>query len=175
MLFPSVNVSPFFQGLILYPSTSLAQKPFCTHGVLTLRALLNGQVLQIAILYYKAKSLCIYLIVCTFALSSVILTNRLIQALKICIDYNVNLLWSSKHIFNFLHFVIQKLRVFLKNELNELVYASRNQNIYGHSSRYVTEGGAKMLQIRRFRNNDTRAFRKYWRGTEFRVINSKAI
>ena len=25
------------------------------------------------------------------------------------IDYNVNLLWSSKHIFNFLHFVIQKL------------------------------------------------------------------
>src|SRR6218665_3021080 len=80
MLFPSVNVSPFFQGLILYPSTSLAQKPFCTHGVLTLRALLNGQVLQIAILYYKAKSLCIYLIVCTFALSSVILTNRLTQA-----------------------------------------------------------------------------------------------
>src|SRR6218665_3028490 len=91
------------------------------------------------------------------------------------IDYNVNLLWSSKHIFNFLHFVIQKLRVFLKNELNELVYASRNQDICGHSSHYVTEGGAKMLQIRRFRNNDTRAFRKYWRGTEFRVINSKAI
>jgi len=63
---------------------------------------------------------------------------------------------------------------FLKNELNDLTYASRNQNICGHSSRYVTEGRAKML-IRRFLNNDTGAFRKYWRGTEFRVINSKAI
>jgi len=51
---------------------------------------------------------------------------------------------------------------FLKNELNDLAYASRNQNIRSHSSRYVTEGGAKML-IRRFRNNDTGAFRKYWR------------
>jgi len=35
-------------------------------------------------------------------------------------------------------------------------------------SRYVTEGGAKML-IRRFRNNYAGAFRKYWHGTKFRV------
>src|SRR6218665_2054654 len=63
---------------------------------------------------------------------------------------------------------------FLKNELNDLAYASRNQNTRVHYSRYVTEGGAKML-IRRFRNNETRAFRKYWQGTKFRVINSKAI
>jgi len=34
---------------------------------------------------------------------------------------------------------------FLKNKLNNLAYASRNQNICGHSSRYVTEGGAKIL------------------------------
>jgi len=39
---------------------------------------------------------------------------------------------------------------------------------YVHWSRYVTEGGAKVL-IRRFRNNDAGAFRKYWRGTKFRV------
>ena len=65
---------------------------------------------------------------------------------------------------------------FLKNELNDLAYASRNQNTRVHYARYVTEGGAKML-IRRFRNNDTGAFRKYGRGTKFRVIdlNSKAI
>src|SRR6218665_3036659 len=62
----------------------------------------------------------------------------------------------------------------LKNELNDLAYASRNQNTRVHYSRYVTEVGCKML-IRRFRNNDTGAFRKYWHGTKFRVINSKAI
>jgi len=56
----------------------------------------------------------------------------------------------------------------LKNELNDLPYASRNQNTRVHYSRYVTEGVAQML-IRRFRNNDTWAFRKYWRGTKFRV------
>src|SRR6218665_3839870 len=70
---------------------------------------------QSNILYYKVKSLCIYLfvclLVCTFALSSVLLTNRLTQALKIRIYYCVNFFWSSKHIFNFLRFVIQKLRV----------------------------------------------------------------
>jgi len=80
-----------------------------------------------------------------FALSLVLLTNHLGQALKIRINYSVNFLWSSKHIFNFLRFVIQKLRVFLKNELNDLAYTSRNQNIPGYSSHYVTEGGAKML------------------------------
>src|SRR6218665_1951871 len=63
---------------------------------------------------------------------------------------------------------------FLKNELNNLAYTSRYRNIHGHSSCYITEGRAKML-IRRFRNNDTGAFRKYWRGTEFQVINSKTI
>jgi len=70
------------------------------------------------ILYYKAKSLCIYLFVCSFvcrpafAPSSVLLTNRLTQALKIRIDYCVNFLWSNKHTFNFLRFLIQKLRAF---------------------------------------------------------------
>ena len=34
-----------------------------------------------------------------------------IATLKIRIDYSVHFLWSSKHIFNFLRFVIQKLRV----------------------------------------------------------------
>ena len=105
--------------------------------------------LQTYILYYKAKSVCIYLFVClfvcTFTPSSVLLTNRLTQALKIRIDNSVNFSWSSKHIFNFLRFIIQKLRVFLTNELHDLAYASRNQNIRGHFSRYVTEGGAKML------------------------------
>src|SRR6218665_3287351 len=99
-----------------------------------------------------------------FALSSVLLTNRLTQALKIRMDYSVNLLWSSKHIFKFLRVVIQKLRVFFKvrTERFSVTYTSGNQNIHGHSSRYVTEGGTKML-IRRFRNNDSGACRKYWR------------
>ena len=62
------------------------------------------------ILYYKTKFM--YLFVCTFSPSSVLLTNRLTQALKIRIDYSVNFSWSSEHIFNFLRFVIQKSRVF---------------------------------------------------------------
>src|SRR6218665_3825917 len=115
----------------------------------------------------------IYVFVCFFSLSVKRFTNRLTQTRKIGNDCRVNFSWSSEHIFNFLCFVIQKLRVFLKNELNDLAYASRKQNTRDHYSRYVTEGGAKML-IRRFRNNDT-TFRKYWRGTKFRVINSKAI
>src|SRR6218665_1179032 len=117
-----------------------------------------------------------YLFVCLFSLSAERLTNRLTQTRKIGNDCRVNFSWSSEHMFNFLRFVIQKLQVFLKNELNDLAYALRNQNTRVHYSRYVTEGGAKML-IRRFRNNDTGAFRKYWRGTKFRVIdlNSKAI
>jgi len=45
-------------------------------------------------------------------MSSYLLTNRLTQALKISIDYSVSFLWSSKHILNFLRFVIQKLRTF---------------------------------------------------------------
>jgi len=52
------------------------------------------------------------LFVCTFALSSDLLTNRLTQAIKIRIDYSVNFSWSSKHICNFLSFVIQKLQIF---------------------------------------------------------------
>src|SRR6218665_988547 len=68
--------------------------------------------IQLSILYDKAKSLCIYLFVCTFAPSLVLLMNRLTQALKIRIDYSVNFSWSSEHIFNFLRFVIQKSRVF---------------------------------------------------------------
>jgi len=70
--------------------------------------------IQLSILYDKAKSLCIYLFVCTFAPSLVLLMNRLTQALKIRIDYSVNFSWSSKHIFNFVRFVIQKLRVLKK-------------------------------------------------------------
>jgi len=31
------------------------------------------------------------------------------------------------------------------------------------------------MLIRRFRNNETGGFQKYWQGTEIRVINSKAI
>jgi len=54
----------------------------------------------------------ISLFVCMFTMSSVLLTNRLTQALQIRIDYSVNFWWSSKHIFIFLSFVIQKLRVF---------------------------------------------------------------
>src|SRR6218665_1356698 len=62
-------------------------------------------------------------------------------------------------------FCHSKVTSFLKNELNDLAYASINQNIRRHSSRYVTEGGAKVL-IRRLRNNDAIAFRKYWRWNE---------
>ena len=54
------------------------------------------------------------LFVCTFAVSSDLVTNRLMQALKIRIDHSVKFSWSSKHIFNFLRFVIQKLQVFFK-------------------------------------------------------------
>ena len=56
--------------------------------------------------------------VCTFA--PVLGSAHEPQALKIRIDYSVNISWSSEHIFNFLRFVIQKSRVFLKNEVNEL-------------------------------------------------------
>jgi len=63
-------------------------------------------------LILKSEELCIYLFVCLFAPSSVLLTNRLTQALKIRIVYRVNFSWSSKHIFNFLRFAIQKLRAF---------------------------------------------------------------
>src|SRR6218665_2680059 len=56
----------------------------------------------------KANSLCIY----TFAPASLLLTNRLTHAHNICINCSDNFSWSSKHIFNFLRFVIQKLRVF---------------------------------------------------------------
>ena len=56
----------------------------------------------------------------TFAPSSRLHANRLTQAHNICINYRVNFSWSSEHIFNFLRFVNQKLRVFLKNELNDL-------------------------------------------------------
>jgi len=52
------------------------------------------------------------LFVRSFALSSVLLMNRLTQARKIGNNYTVNFSWSSEHIFNFLRFVIQKLRVF---------------------------------------------------------------
>ena len=99
------------------------------------------------ILYYKAKSLCICLFVCLFSLSAERLMNRLTQTRKIGNDCRVNFSWSSEHIFNFLRFVITS---FLKNELNDLAYASRNQNARVHYSRYVTEGGDKML----IRNND---------------------
>jgi len=54
----------------------------------------------------------VYVFVCTFALSSLLLTNRLAQAPKIRIDYSVIFLWSIEHNFYFLRFVIQKLRVF---------------------------------------------------------------
>jgi len=66
----------------------------------------------ICTLYYKAKSLCICLFVCTFSPSSVLLTNCLTQAHSICIDCSDNFSSSIKHIFNLLSFVIQKLRVF---------------------------------------------------------------
>ena len=91
-----------------------------------------------------------YLFVCSFVClfvrslrPRVVLTNCLTQALKNCIDDSVNSSWSSEHTFNFLRFVIQKLLVFLKNELNDLEYASKYQNMRGHSSLYVTEGGLK--------------------------------
>ena len=60
------------------------------------------------LLYYKAKCLC----VCAFAPSWTLHANRLTQAHNIYIDYRVTFSWSSEHIFNFLRFVIQKLRVF---------------------------------------------------------------
>src|SRR6218665_1690076 len=124
-------------------------------------------------LYYKAKSLCICLFVCLFYLSGKRLRNRLTQAHKIGNECRVNFSWSSEHIFNFLRFVIQKLRVF-KERTERFSVRNEKSKYTRHYSRYVTEGGAKML-IRRFRNNDTGAFRKYWRGKKFRVINSKAI
>ena len=54
--------------------------------------------------------LCLF--VCLFSLSVEKLTNRLTQTRKIDNDCRVNFSWSSEHIFNFLRFVIQKLRVF---------------------------------------------------------------
>ena len=47
-----------------------------------------------------------------FSLSTEKLTNRLTQTRKIGNECRVNFSWSSGHIFNFLRFVIQKLRVF---------------------------------------------------------------
>src|SRR6218665_3593647 len=63
---------------------------------------------------------------------------------------------------------------FFKERTERFSVRNKKSKYTRHYSRYVTEGGAKML-IRRFRNNDTGAFQKYWRGTKFRVINSKAI
>src|SRR6218665_1047433 len=60
------------------------------------------------ILYHKAKSLCI----CLFSVSAKKLTNRLTQAHKIGNECRVHFSWSREHVFNFLRFVIQKLRVF---------------------------------------------------------------
>src|SRR6218665_4125628 len=91
----------------------------------------------------------VYVFVCLFSLSVERLTNRLTQTRKIGNDCRVNFSWSSEHIFNFLSFVIQKLRVFFK-ERTERFSVRIEKSKY---SRYVTEGGAKML-IRRFRNND---------------------
>src|SRR6218665_234065 len=54
----------------------------------------------------------VYVFVCLFSLSSKKLTNRLSQTRKIGNDCRVNFSWSSEHIFNFLRFVIQKLRFF---------------------------------------------------------------
>ena len=51
------------------------------------------------------------LFVCLFSLSGKRLTNRLTQAHKIGDECRVNFSWGSEHIFNFLRFVIQKLRV----------------------------------------------------------------
>src|SRR6218665_3166738 len=63
---------------------------------------------------------------------------------------------------------------FFKERTERFSVCNEKSKYTRHYSRYVTEGRATML-IRRFRNNDTRAFRKYWRVTKFRVINSKAI
>ena len=54
----------------------------------------------------------VYVFVCLFSLSGKRLMNRLTQAHKIGNGCRVNFSWSSEHIFNFLRFVIQKLRVF---------------------------------------------------------------
>src|SRR6218665_1897810 len=124
------------------------------------------------ILYYSAKSLCIYLFVCTFCPSSALLTNRLRHVLKILIDYSVNFRGAESIFFS--TFCHSKVTSFIKNELNDLAYASRNQNIRGHSSRYVTEGGTKML-IRSIRNNKT-SISKILAGTRaIDTINTRAI
>src|SRR6218665_1751590 len=47
-----------------------------------------------------------------FSPSSGLLTNRLAQAHNICNAYSVNFSWSSKHIFKFLHSVIQSCEFF---------------------------------------------------------------
>src|SRR6218665_794039 len=77
---------------------------------------------------YVFICLFVRLFVCMFALSSVLLTNRLTQALKIRIDYSVNFFGSSKHIFNFQLFVIKKLRVF--KERTEQQRTHREIKIY---------------------------------------------
>src|SRR6218665_892259 len=80
------------------------------------------------ILYYKAKSLCICLFVCLFSLCGKKLTNRLTQTHTIGNECRVIFSCSNEHIFNLIRFVIQKLRVFLQNELKYLAYATRTQN-----------------------------------------------
>jgi len=57
------------------------------------------------------------LFVCMFSLSGELLTNRLTQACKIGNDYRVNFSWSSKCIFSFVRFVIQKLWAFKERKL----------------------------------------------------------
>src|SRR6218665_2713212 len=114
-----------------------------------------------------------YLFVCFFSLCGKKLTNRLTQTHTIGNECRVNFSWSSEHIFNLIRFVIQKLRDF-KERTEGFSVRNEKSKYTRHYSRYVTEGGAKML-IGRFRNNDTRALPKNWRGTKFRVINSKAI
>src|SRR6218665_2901365 len=88
-------------------------------------------------------------------------------------------LWSNVFLipwYLFLHFlVIMHFSVFPSVKfLHILLPAVSNSKYTRHYSSYVTEGGAKML-IRRFRNNDAGALRKYLRARKFRVINSKAI
>ena len=95
--------------------------------------LLSRRWLNEGILYYKSKSLCICLLVFTFSLAGELM-NRLghvklatIAELVFCGAVSI-----TSYVLSF------KSYEFLRNELNDLAYASRHQNIRGHSSRDVT-------------------------------------
>src|SRR6218665_612921 len=63
---------------------------------------------------------------------------------------------------------------FFKERTERFSVCNEKSKYRRHYSRYVTEGGAKML-IRRFQNNDAGALQKYWRLAWNEVPSNKIL